>query len=230
MRSLPLRLNPLVQLSFGLFSLLGSFQSVGIVSAALLIFTLMLADFFDTMGTMTAIGAEANLLDEDGMPPNTERILIVDSLAAAAGGAAGVSSNTSYIESASGVGEGARTGLASVVTGLLFLASMVFAPLIQVVPSEAAVPALILVGFLMMQQVKDIDWDDVEIAIPAFLTIVLMPFTYSITAGIGAGFVAFVLIKVVRGKTSVIHPLMWLVAGLFVLYFAIDPIKNLFGA
>jgi AGZA family xanthine/uracil permease-like MFS transporter len=106
---------------------------------------------------------------------------------------------------------------------------MVFAPLIKVVPSEAAVPALVLVGFLMMQQVKDIDWDDVEIAIPAFLTIVLMPFTYSITAGIGAGFVAYVLIKVVRGKTSVIHPLMWLVAGLFVLYFAIDPIKDLFG-
>ncbi|KGN42057.1 NCS2 family permease [Knoellia aerolata] len=213
----------------GQFSLFGSFQSVGVVAAALLIFTLMLADFFDTMGTMTAIGAEANLLDEDGMPPNTERILVVDSLAAAAGGAAGVSSNTSYIESASGVGEGARTGLASVVTGLLFLASMVFAPLVKVIPSEAAVPALVLVGFLMMQQVKDIDWDDVEIAIPAFLTIVLMPFTYSITAGIGAGFVAYVLIKVVRGKAAAVHGLMWLVAGLFVLYFAIDPIKDLLG-
>lgn len=134
-----------------------------------------------------------------------------------------------YIESASGVGEGARTGLASVVTGLLFLLSMVFAPLIKVVPSEAAVPALVLVGFLMMQQVKEIDWDDVEIAIPAFLTIVLMPFTYSITAGIGAGFVAYVLIKVVRGKAASIHPLMWLVAGLFVLYFAIDPIKTALG-
>ncbi|WP_404384924.1 NCS2 family permease [Knoellia locipacati] len=213
----------------GQFSLLGSFQSVGIVAAALLIFTLMLADFFDTMGTMTAIGHEADLLDDEGLPPHTDRILVVDSLAAAAGGAAGVSSNTSYIESASGVGEGARTGLASVVTGLLFLASMVFAPLIKVVPSEAAVPALVLVGFLMMQQVKEIDWDDVEIAIPAFLTIVLMPFTYSITAGIGAGFVAYVLIKLVRGKAAAIHPLMWLVAGLFVLYFAIDPIKDVFG-
>ncbi|PRY53468.1 AGZA family xanthine/uracil permease-like MFS transporter [Knoellia remsis] len=215
--------------TLGQFSLLGSFDRVGIVAAALLIFTLMLADFFDTMGTMTAIGHEADLLDEDGLPPHTDRILVVDSLAAAAGGAAGVSSNTSYIESASGVGEGARTGLASVVTGLLFLASMVFAPLVQVIPSEAAVPALVLVGFLMMQQVKEIDWDDVEIAIPAFLTIVLMPFTYSITAGIGAGFVAYVLIKVVRGKASAIHPLMWLVAGLFVLYFAIDPIKTALG-
>ena len=214
----------------GQFSLLGSFERIGIIGAALLIFTLMLADFFDTMGTMTAIGHEADLLDEEGMPPNTTRILVVDSLAAAAGGAAGVSSNTSYIESASGVGEGARTGLASVVTGVLFLLSMVFAPLVQVIPSEAAVPALVLVGFLMMQQVKEIEWDNLEIAIPAFLTIVLMPFTYSITAGIGAGFVAYVLIKVVRGKSKEVHPLMWLVSGLFVLYFAIDPIKAALGA
>ena len=189
----------------------------------------MLADFFDTMGTMTAIGAEAGLLDEAGTPPNTQRILIVDSVAAAAGGAAGVSSNTSYIESASGVGEGARTGLAAVVTGVLFLVSMVFAPLVKIIPNEAAVPALVLVGFLMMQQVKGIDWDDLEIAIPAFLTIVLMPFTYSITVGIGAGFVAYVLIKLVRGKTSEIHPLMWVVAGLFVIYFAIDPLKGILG-
>ena len=215
--------------TLGHFSLLGSFQSVGVVAAVLLIFTLMLADFFDTMGTMTAIGAEAGLLDDEGLPPNTTKILVVDSLAAAAGGAAGVSSNTSYIESASGVGEGARTGLASVVTGVLFLLSMVFAPLVQVIPSEAAVPALVLVGFLMMQQVKEIEWDNLEIAIPAFLTIVLMPFTYSITAGIGAGFVAYVLIKIVRGKAKDVHPLMWLVSGLFVLYFAIDPIKSLLG-
>lgn len=213
----------------GHFSLLGSFQSIGVIAAVLLIFTLMLADFFDTMGTMTAIGAEAGLLDEQGMPPHTDRILVVDSIAAAAGGAAGVSSNTSYIESASGVGEGARTGLASVVTGILFLISMIFAPLVQIIPSEAAVPALVLVGFLMMQQVKEIDWDDLEIAIPAFLTIVLMPYTYSITAGIGAGFIVFVLIKVVRGKAASVHPLMWLVSVLFVLYFAIDPVKGLLG-
>ncbi|MCW2759094.1 MAG: Xanthine/uracil/vitamin permease, partial [Nocardioidaceae bacterium] len=148
-------------------------------------------------GTMTAIGAEAGLLDEDGVPPNSQRILIVDSVAAAAGGLGGVSSNTSYIESASGVGEGARTGLASVVTGLLFLLAIVFAPLVNVIPSEAAVPALVLVGFLMMQQVKGIDWDDLEIAVPAFLTIVLMPFTYSISVGIGAGFIAYVVIKLV---------------------------------
>ena len=213
----------------GQFNLFGSFGKAGLVAAALLVFTLMLADFFDTMGTMTAIGAEAGLNDAEGTPPNSQQILIVDSIAAAAGGAAGVSSNTSYIESASGVGEGAKTGLASVVTGVLFLLSMVFAPLVKIIPSEAAVPALVLVGFLMMQQVREIDWNDLEIAIPAFLTIVLMPFTYSITAGIGAGFVAYVLIKIVRGKAAVVHPLMWIVAGLFVLYFAIDPIKAALG-
>jgi adenine/guanine/hypoxanthine permease len=208
------------------FSLFGSFESAGVVTALLLVFTLMLADFFDTMGTMTAIGAEAGLLDEEGIPPNTERILVVDSIAAAAGGVAGVSSNTSYIESASGVGEGARTGLASVVTGVLFLLSMVLAPLVSIIPSEAAVPALVLVGFLMMQQVKGIDWDDLEIAIPAFLTIVLMPFTYSITVGIGAGFVAYVVIKLARGKIGEIHALMWVVAALFILYFAIHPVTD----
>jgi AGZA family xanthine/uracil permease-like MFS transporter len=206
----------------------GAFSEVGVVSAVLLVFTLMLADFFDTMGTMTAIGAEAGLLDNEGTPPNTRQILVVDSVAAIAGGAAGVSSNTSYIESASGVGEGARTGLASVVTGLLFLVSIVFAPLVQVIPSEAAVPALVLVGFLMMQQVKGISWDDLEIAIPAFLTIILMPFTYSITVGIGAGFLAFVLIKAVKGKAATVHPLLWVVAALFVVYFAINPITALF--
>jgi AGZA family xanthine/uracil permease-like MFS transporter len=213
--------------TLGHFNLLGSFQSIGVVSTVLLVFSLMLADFFDTMGTMTAIGAEAGLLDEDGVPPNTQQILIVDSLAAVAGGAAGVSSNTSYIESASGVGEGARTGLASVVTGLLFLFSMLFAPLVEAIPSEAAVPALVLVGFLMMQQVKGIDWDDLEIAIPAFLTIVLMPFTYSISVGIGAGFVAYALIKLIRGKAAQVHPLLWVVAILFIVYFAIDPLTRL---
>jgi adenine/guanine/hypoxanthine permease len=214
----------------GDFSLLGSFDRVGAVSAILFIFTLMLADFFDTMGTMTAIGAEAGLLDEKGMPPNTQRILVVDSLAAVAGGVASTSSNTSYIESASGVAEGARTGLASVVTGVLFLLAMVFAPVVEIIPNEAAVPALVLVGFLMMQQVTGIDWRDIEIAIPAFLTIVLMPFTYSISAGIGAGFVSYVLLKVANGKASVIHPLMWIVAALFVVWFAIDPVSGWLGA
>jgi len=156
-----------------------------------------------------------------------QRILVVDSVAAIAGGAGGVSSNTSYIESASGVGEGARTGLASVVTGLLFLLTMFFTPVVSAIPSEAAVPALVLVGFLMMQQVTEITWSDVEIALPAFLTIVLMPFTYSISVGIGAGFLAYVLIKLVVGKARQVHPLLWLVSALFLVYFAIGPITDL---
>ena len=213
----------------GEFSLLGSFSAIGATAVFLLVFTLMLADFFDTMGTMVAVGAEAGLLDEEGNPPNTRRILVVDSLAAAAGGAAGVSSNTSYIESTAGVGEGARTGLASIVTGVLFLLATFLSPLVSVVPHEAATPALVIVGFLMMQQVKEIDWDDLEIAIPAFLTIVIMPFTYSITAGIGAGFVTYVLLKAVRGKAGSVHPLLWLVAALFLVYFGIDPIRDWLG-
>jgi adenine/guanine/hypoxanthine permease len=210
----------------GDFNLFGGFERAGFVTAALLVFTLLLADFFDTMGTMTAIGAEAGLNDPDGTPAGAQKILIVDSIAAAAGGAAGVSSNTSYIESASGVGDGARTGLASVVTGVLFLLSTFAAPLVEHIPSEAAVPALVLVGFLMMSQVKNIAWDDSEIAIPAFLTIVLMPFAYSITAGIGAGFIAYVVIKVVKGKAASVHLLLWIIAALFVVYFAIDPITR----
>jgi AGZA family xanthine/uracil permease-like MFS transporter len=218
---------------FGLLghvSLFGAFERAGAVTAVLFIFTLMLADFFDTMGTMTAIGAEAGLLDSQGVPPASQRILVVDSIAAAAGGAASVSSNTSYIESASGVGEGARTGLASVVTGGLFLVATVLSPLVAIIPNEAATPALVLVGFLMMQQVRHIAWDDFEIAIPAFLTIILMPFTYSISVGIGAGFIAYVLIKVVRGKLAVIHPLLWVVTALFVVYFFIAPIKQVLNA
>jgi adenine/guanine/hypoxanthine permease len=217
---------------FGLlgdFSLLGSWDRVGFVAAALFVFTLLLADFFDTMGTMTAIGSEAGLLDETGAPQGAHRILVVDSIAAAAGGAGSVSSNTSYIESASGVGEGARTGLASVVTGVLFLLATFLSPLVRIVPYEAATPALVVVGFLMMQQVRGIDWEDMEIAIPAFLTIVLMPFTYSITVGIGAGFVTYVVIKVALGKAARVHTLMWVVAALFVVFFALNPLEQLLG-
>ena len=189
------------------------------VPLILLVFSLMLADFFDTMGTVVAVGAEGNLLDERGHPPHLTPILMVDSLAAAAGGVGSVSSNTSYIESAAGVAEGARTGLASVVTGLGFLLAMFFAPLVNMVPSEAATPALVFVGFLMMSQVVKVDWADVEEGLPAFLTMALMPFTFSITIGIGAGFLTYVILKVVRGKARRVHPLMWVVAALFVIYF-----------
>jgi AGZA family xanthine/uracil permease-like MFS transporter len=209
--------------------LFGAFTSLGVVAAILLIISLMVSDFFDTVGTMTAIGAEGDLLDRDGNPPNTKQILIVDSIAAAAGGAAGVSSNTSYIESASGVGEGARTGLASIVTGVLFLLAIFAAPLVSVIPSEAAVPALVLVGFLMMRQLGDIKWRDDDIAIPAALTIISMPFTYSISVGIGVGFISYVFIKLVRGKSKDVHPLLWGTSALFVIYFALAPLQGLLG-
>jgi AGZA family xanthine/uracil permease-like MFS transporter len=211
---------------FGQFNLFGSFGQVSAITAILLVFTLLLSDFFDTVGTVTAIGHESGLIDKDGNVPNNDRILLVDSLAAVAGGAGSISSNTSYIESASGVGEGARTGLASLVTGLLFLLTTFFAPLVAVIPYEAATPALIIVGFLMMTQVKNIDWEDYGIAIPAFLTIILMPFTYNISVGIGAGFVSFVVIRLIQGRRKEIHPLLFLVAGLFMIYFLSSPINT----
>ena len=215
--------------TLGHFSLLGSVHKVGIVSVILLVFSLLLADFFDTMGTMVAIGAEGDLLDEHGNPPKTREILVVDSLAAIAGGVGGVSSNTSYVESAAGVGEGARTGLASVVTGCMFALSMFFAPLVKMVPYEAATPALVVVGFLMMMQVTDIDWKSPEIALPAFLTIIMMPFSYSITNGIGAGFVSYLVIEVAQGRARRIHPLMWVACAMFVVYFTLAPIKAILG-
>ena len=203
---------------FGAFT--GAAGPGAVIGLLLLVFSLLLSDFFDTMGTIVAVGAEGDLLGEDGNPPYTQEILLVDSVAAIAGGVGSVSSNTSYIESASGVGDGARTGIASIVTGVAFLLSLFLAPLVKMVPAEAATPALFFVGFLMMSQVVHVDWENPEEGIPAFLTIVLMPFTYSITTGIGAGFITLVLLKVLRGKAKEVHPLMWIVVAAFVLYFA----------
>jgi AGZA family xanthine/uracil permease-like MFS transporter len=169
------------------------------------------------------------LVDKSGNVEGANRILIVDSIAAATGGAAGVSSNTSYIESATGVGEGARTGLASIVTGIAFLLTTFLAPIVAMIPYEAATPALIIVGFLMMSQVKNIDWDDLGIGIPAFLTIILMPFTYNISVGIGAGFITHVVIRLVQGRIKEVHPLLLLVSGLFMIYFLQSPVNALIG-
>lgn len=190
-----------------------------ILTALLLVFALMLADFFDTMGTVVAVGAEGELLDDKGNPPHLSSILTIDSLGAAAGGLGSVSSNTAFVESTSGVAAGARTGLASVVTGVAFLIAMFFAPIINVVPSEAASPVLLFVGFLMMSQITKIDWNEIEDALPAFLTIALMPFTYSITTGMGAGFIVWVLLKVLRGKARSVHPLLWVISAAFIIYF-----------
>jgi adenine/guanine/hypoxanthine permease len=218
-------------LGLGFEDIFGAFTNpkTGFLAALLLVFTLLLADFFDTMGTMTAIGNQAGLTDSKGNVEGANKILIVDSIAAATGGAAGISSNTSYIESATGVGEGARTGLASIVTGILFLLTTFLAPLVAIIPYEAATPALIIVGFLMMSQVKNIEWDDLGIGIPAFLTIILMPFTYNISVGIGAGFVSHVIIRVVQGRGKEVHALLYLVSGLFMVYFLSSPIKSWIG-
>ncbi|MFE2812852.1 NCS2 family permease [Streptomyces nigra] len=213
----------------GHFSLFGAFGETTAITVVLLIFTLILSDFFDTMGTVVGVSAEAGLLDEQGKVPNLGRVLLIDGAAAAAGGAASASSATSYIESAAGVGEGARTGFANLVTGGLFALALFLTPLLTIVPLQAAAPALVAVGFLMMTQVKNIEWDRYEIAIPAFLTIAVMPFTYSITNGIGAGFVAYVLIKIVLGRAKEIHWLLWGTSALFLVYFAIDPIEQILG-
>ncbi|MGQ0837001.1 NCS2 family permease [Actinokineospora sp.] len=207
----------------------GAWWRVPALTAALLVFTLVLTDFFDTIGTMTGLGKEADLIDKDGQLPGVGKALFVDGLGAVAGGVASSSSNTVYIESASGIAEGARTGLANVVTGLLFLAAMFFTPLYQVVPIEAAAPALVVVGALLIGQIRDIDFTDFTIALPAFLTIVVMPFTYSIANGIGAGFVSYVLLQAVTGKARGVHPLLWVVAVAFGFYFAIGPIQAAFG-
>ncbi len=213
----------------GQFSLFGSFQVIGVIASLLAIFSLMLSDFFDTMGTAFGLATEAELLDDEGNITHFESILVVDSIAAAAGGAASVSSNTTYIESASGIGEGARTGIASIVTGALFLIAMFFSPLVTIIPYEAATPALVVVGFLMMTQIRHIDFTDYSIGIPAFLTIAIMPFTYSITNGIGAGFVLWLVIKIFTGKVKEVNWLMWVISIAFIIYFAIYPIQVLLG-
>ncbi len=211
---------------FGAFS---EGAGVGFISALMLVFSLLVVDFFDTMGTMTAVGDEAGLLDDEGIPENSQEILIVDSISAMAGGLGGVSSNTAYIESASGVGDGARTGLASVVTGLAFLVTMFVTPIAQVIPYEAATPVLVIVGLMMLAGAIGIDWKDYRIAVPAFLTIVIMPFGYSIAAGIGVGAIAYVVINAVTGKLKDIKPLMWVTAGAFLIYFMIPALKAWFN-
>lgn len=200
---------------------LGVFILVGPVTAALVIFSLLLSDFFDTMGTIIGVGEQAGFVTAEGELPGSTRVLLVDSLAAMVGGAFGASSVTSYIESGAGVGVGGRTGLTAVVTGVLFLISILLAPFAGIVPSEATAPALIVVGFLMSGVVREIDFANVEEGLPALLTMTFMPFTYSITNGIGVGFIAYVFIQVMRGNFRAMHPLLWGVALAFVLYFVI---------
>ncbi|MGX0119797.1 NCS2 family permease [Corynebacterium otitidis] len=213
----------------GNVDLFGAFSRIGAFTAAMLVFTLVLANFFDAMGTMTALGKQAGLVDEQGRLPNLRRALVVEGAGAIVGGVTSSSSNTVFADSAAGIGDGARTGLSTIVTGLLFIAAMFFTPLYEIVPIEAAAPVLVVVGCLMIGQIGDIDFSRLEVALPAFLTIVVMPFTYSIANGIGVGFIAHTVVLVAAGKARRIHWIMWLVSALFVVYFAAEPIVEALG-
>ncbi len=201
---------------------------VSFITIALVVFSLMLSDFFDTMGTVIGVGEEAGALDANGQLPGINRVLLVDSIGAVLGGLFSTSSNTTYIESAAGVSEGGRTGLTAVVTGVLFLAAILFAPLIAIVPAQATAPALVVVGYLMFTIAREIEWKGIDDLFPALATMVVMPFTYSITDGIAAGFIAFVFLKLVTGKTREISPLLWVVSIAFLVYFAIPWIQQTF--
>ena len=208
----------------GRVDLFGAFLNAGVLAASLMVFTLVLANFFDAMGTMTALGRQAGLTDDNGNLPDMKRALVVEGFGAVAGGFASASSNTVYVDSSAGIADGARTGLANVVTGVLFLAAMFFTPLYEIVPIEAAAPVLVVVGALMMMQVGSVEWSQFHVALPAFLTIVVMPFTYSIANGIGVGFIAFTVMAVFAGKAKDIHWIMWLISALFIVYFAQGPL------
>jgi AGZA family xanthine/uracil permease-like MFS transporter len=212
------------------FELVGDFSfdfvaTLGAATAVTAVLAVMLSDFFDSMGTVVAVGDEAGLLDERGRLPGVGRVLLVDSLGAAAGGAASASSATTYVESASGVSEGGRTGLTAVVVGALFLLALFFSPLAGVIPPEATAPVLVIVGYFMLRATAEMDWSDPGVGIPALLTITVMPFTFSITNGVGAGILAYTLIALLRGRWRSLHPLLVVVAGVFAWYFidGIDP-------
>ena len=207
--------SQLGQFDFGFWKVLGA------AAAALTVFSIMLSDFFDTVGTVVAVGQEAHYLDAEGNYPRAGTVLMIDSLAAVAGGAAGASSATTYVESAAGAAAGGRTGLTSVVTGLLFAACLFISPLAGVVPPQATGAILVLVGFLMMREVGAIAWGDATEAIPAFLVLTVMPFTYSITNGIGAGFISHVVLKALSGRGREVRPLMALGAAAFLVYFVV---------
>jgi AGZA family xanthine/uracil permease-like MFS transporter len=211
--------NTLFQPLFSLFSIFG--KGGGPIVVALVIFSLMLSDFFDTMGTVIGVGEQAGLVDDNGRLPGIERVLLVDSLGAVLGGVFATSSNTTYIESAAGVSEGGRTGLTAVVVGVLFLLAILIAPIAGIVPGQATAPALVIVGFLMFGIAREFDWGDIDEMFPVLATLIVMPLTFTITNGIAAGFITYVFLKVVRGRAREIHPLMWIVTIGFIIFFAV---------
>lgn len=225
--------SPVAAPNFGLFGhvdLFGAFGSkgMGAISASVAVFTLVLAGFFDAMATIIGVGTEAGLADKQGRMPGLSKALLIDGSGGAIGGLVGASGQTVFVESATGVGEGARTGLASVVTGGVFVLMLFFSPLAGIVPVEVASAALVVIGSMMMSQARHIDWADRDVAIPAFLTCTMMPFTYSITAGVAAGVISYTVIKAGRQWREP-GPLMWILTAVFVLYFALTPVKEWLG-
>lgn len=205
------------------------FSKLGIITSVTLIFAVMLSDFFDTLGSVIGLGTKGKFLDKEGRLPRINRVLLVDSIAAAAGGAASASSVTTYIESAAGISVGGRTGLTTVVVGILFILAIFFAPLAGIVPNEATAPALIIVGFLMMSIIKEIPFSKFDEAFPAFLIMIVMPLTYSISNGIGVGFIIFTLIKLLSGRGKEVHWLMYLVSLAFFIDFAMPALKTIWN-
>ncbi|QVI30090.1 NCS2 family permease [Mycolicibacterium neoaurum] len=213
----------------GEFSL-NSVGRIGILAAVMLVFTLVFTNFFDAMGTFTGLSKQAGVADDKGNFPRLQSALVVEGAGAVVGGAASASSNTVFIESGAGIGEGARTGLASLVTGALFLAAMFLTPLAAIVPTEVAAAALVIVGAMMASHLRDIDLADFSIALPVVLTVAVMPLSYSIANGIGVGFISWVIVRTAAGKGREISPLLWVVAAGFLLYFARGWIDSLIGA
>ena len=221
-----------------------AFTELAFISALVWAFSLFLADFFDTMGTLVGVGKPAGYIDAEGRMDDIRRPLLVDSLAAVAGGAASTSSATTYIESASGVAVGGRTGWVAVVCGALFFPFMFFAPIIGMVPPQATAPALLLVAFMMMsvlteaeedaegrqdgRKIAGIDFTDFAIGLGAALTIIFMPLAFSITDGIGMGFIAFVIARVAQGRAREVHPFMWIASSAFLLYFLVEILQDTF--
>jgi AGZA family xanthine/uracil permease-like MFS transporter len=209
---------------------LDSFGRIGILAAIMLVFTLVFTNFFDAMGTFTGLSKQAGLADEHGNFPRLQSSLVVEGAGAVVGGAVSASSNTAFIESGAGIGEGARTGLASLVTGGLFLAAMFLTPLAAIVPTEVAAAALVIVGAMMASNLKEIDYSDFSVTLPVILTVTVMPLSYSIANGIGVGFISWVVVRSASGKAREISPLLWIVAAGFLLYFARGWIDSLVGA
>lgn len=208
----------------------GGWGKVGAMTVAMIVFTLVLAGFFDAMATIIGVGTEAGLADDRGRMPGLSKALLIDGAGGAIGGVAGGSGQTVFIESATGVGEGARTGLASVVTGLFFAACLFFTPLTAIVPQEVASAALVVIGAMMLANARHVDWADRATAVPVFLTVVLMPFTYTITTGVAAGVISYTAIKAAQGRAREIGAFMWGLAGIFLVYFALHPIESWLGA